>query len=279
MSVLNTITSILSAVPPGVWSAIAGALIAFTGVLLSNASHNNRLGLQLANDSAEKSKERIATLRREVYLKAAEEIVKAGSYLAGLPQADLTKVNAGEGLQAFFGIAAKLQLVAEPKTALLVNELSSAYGELLLNVLPRLMPVQNARSDIQIQDDLYKESNAQASRVLLEISKFNESAKTDEAVFAALQRAFDWHMQTANDHGQLRNEAWERFNDAQREFCRQLVIDLRDLGDLQVRVIVEIRRDLGLTSDLDEFRIQMNAHRQKVEDQLNAFLQKLSLQS
>jgi hypothetical protein len=275
---MNTISSLLGAVPAAVWPTIAGALIALAGVILSNASHNKRLRLQIANDSAEKSKERIATLRREVYLKAAEEMVKAGSFLAGLPQADLAKVNAGEGLQAFFGIAAKLQLVAEPKTALLVNELSAAYGELLMHALSRLMPVQDAKSDIEVQDDLYKRSQGEVSRVLSEMAKFNESAKTDEMVFSALQRAFDWHSQTSNRHAQLRSESWDRFNACQRDFSRQLFLDLRNLGDLQVRVMVEIRRDLGLTSELEAYRAQMNAQWQKMEGQLNAVLQQLEPQ-
>ncbi|MBK8285111.1 MAG: hypothetical protein IPK97_09620 [Ahniella sp.] len=276
---MNTISSLLGAIPTAVWPTIAGALIALAGVFLSNASHNKRLRVQLANDAAEKSKERIATLRRDVYLKAAEEMVKAGSFLAGLPQADLTKANAGEGLQAFFGSAAKLQLVAEPKTALLVNELSSAYGGLLMHALARLIPLQDAKSDRDIQDELYKRSQAEVSRVLSDMAKFNESANIDERVFAALRRAFEWNSQTSNRHAELRDQAWDRINVSQRDFSRRLFLDLRNLGDLQVRVMVEIRRDLGLTSDLEAFRNQMNCQWQKMESQLNAVLQQFEQQA
>ena len=49
--------------------------------------------MQLQHDSAEKSKERTAILRREVYLLAAEELTRATNYLASLSQIDLAKTN------------------------------------------------------------------------------------------------------------------------------------------------------------------------------------------
>jgi len=111
----------LKSIPDVIWSGLIASMLTLGGVLISNGSNTNRLKLQLQHDANEKTKERTATLRREVYLRAAEELVKANAHLATLPQLDLSKTNLGDGLQGFFSATARLQLIAEPKTALLVS--------------------------------------------------------------------------------------------------------------------------------------------------------------
>jgi hypothetical protein len=266
---------LIRSVPNVVWSGLIASTLTLSGVLISNRSNTNRLRIQLQHDATEKAKERTATLRREVYLRAAEELTKANSHLASLPQADLAKINAAEGLHGFFAAAAKLQLVAEPKTALLVNQLVSAYGELLLRLLARLMPLQKARIDISISDDLYKKSQAEVTRVLGQMANFNESAEVDDRVFGALQRAFDSHQDQTTKYAADRSEAWEQFNRLNIEFCKQLLTDLRVVGELQIPVLVEIRRDLGLTSDLNAYREQMRKQWNRMADQLESLLHTL----
>ncbi len=68
-------------------------MVTVGGVLISNGSNTKRLKLQLQHDANEKTKERTAALRREVYLRAVEELVKANAHLATLPQLDLSKTN------------------------------------------------------------------------------------------------------------------------------------------------------------------------------------------
>lgn len=147
--------SLLASIPGVIWSGVVGAALALCGVLVSNRGNTARLRIQLDHDAREKGKERTAALRRDVYQRVVEELVKANVHLAGLPSLDPTKVNIGEGLQGFFSTAARLQLVAEPKTALLMNTLVSEYGELLIDLMAELMPVHAAQSDIQIADRQY----------------------------------------------------------------------------------------------------------------------------
>lgn len=272
---MNQLLALLQTVPDVVWSGLIASVLTLSGVLISNRSNTTRLRIQLQHDSDQKSRERTAVLRREVYLEAVEELTKANSHLAGLPQADPTKENLAEGLQGFFGAAAKLQLVAEPKTALLVNELVASYGELLLRLLGPAMPLHEARSDISIHDTLYNRAQEQVTRVLGEMAKFNETAQASPQVFAALQRSLEGFQSLASTHAAERAEAWDRFNRLNVEFCKQLLTDVRSIGEQQIPVLVEIRRDLGLTTQLETYRQQMESQWLRMSSQLNALLNKL----
>jgi len=184
----------LQSIPDVIWSGVIASILTLSGVLISNRSNTNRLKLQLQHDSNEKAKERTATLRREVYLRTAEEFVKANAHLVSLPQLDLAKANLADGMQGFFSAAARLQLVAEPKTALLVGQLSSEYGELTFKLMSHLIPVGQSKADIQISGDLYTKAQSEVARVLAEMSKANESGKPSRQVFQALDSSFKFQQ-------------------------------------------------------------------------------------
>lgn len=272
---MTQVIEFILSIPNVVWSGVIASMLTLGGVLISNRSNTTRLRIQLQHDAIEKARDRTAILRREVYLCAVEELTKANSHLASLPQSDPGTTNLADGLQGFFGAAAKLQLVAEPKTALLVNQLVATYGELLLRLMARAIPLHNARSDISINDDLYNKAQTQVSRVLAEMTKFNEAAQVNDVVFAALRRSFDDHQAQATKYASERGAAWDEFNHLNIEFCRQLFTDMRIVGEQQIPVLIEIRRDLGLVTDLATFQQQMESQWNRMSAQFDALLRTL----
>jgi hypothetical protein len=269
------LASLLASIPATVWSGILGATLTLFGVWLSNRGHTSRLRIQLQHDADEKARERTAVLRRDVYLRGIEELVKANSHLAGLPNIDPTKVNIGEGLQGFFAASARLQLVAEPKTALLVNRLAGQYGELLLELLAQLQPAHAARSDIQMADHHYNLAQAEVTRVIGAMAKLNESGKSDPAAFRSLQSSFAFQQEQSEKFAAERDAAWGHFNAASVAFQRALLAKLRDLASWQVPVMIELRRDLGLAPELHGLDEQMREQMRRMEEHFNALIAKL----
>src|SRR3546814_17485477 len=117
------IPCLLTQIPNVVWAALLASGLTLLGVMLSNWSNTKRLIKQLSHDSNEKERDRINALRKDVYLRAAEEAAKVSSYLGKIPQLDQSKENIADGLSEFFGVAAKLQLVSQPETSNLAGEL------------------------------------------------------------------------------------------------------------------------------------------------------------
>lgn len=269
---MNQLFDLLRSVPDVIWSGVIASLLTLGGVLISNRSNTKRLLTQLHHDANEKTKERNAALRREVYLHTVEELTRANAHLASLPQTDPTKTNLADGLQGFFEAAAKLQLVAEPKTALLVNQLVATYTELLIKLMARVVKLHEVKLDINNSDDLYNKEQAEVTRVLAEMSKFNESAQANGVVHASLQRSLNEHQTIAAKHAENRSAACEKFSHLNEDFCRQLITDMQAIGEEQIPVLVEIRRDLGLTTDLNAFREQMQTNWKRMFGQMDAFL-------
>lgn len=269
---MTILIEFLKSIPDVVWSGLIASALTLSGVLIANRSNTNRLKLQLQHDAREKAKERTAMMRREVYLRTAEELVKANAHLAGLPNLDIGKTNLADGLQGFLSAAARLQLIAEPKTALLVNQLAAQYGELVFKLMTHLLPIGRAKIDIQIADDLYSEAQAEVTRILSEKTKLNESGRPDPQTFQALDTSFRFHQGRTVKHGNARSDAWERFIQHNLTFQKYLFTELKGIGSKQIPVMIEIRRDLGLTGDLAEIEAHMKEQWVRMEAHFDALI-------
>lgn len=266
------IIALLKSIPDVVWSSVIASILTLSGVLLSNKGNTARLKIQLGHDASEKAKERTANLRRETYLRTAEELVNINAHLAILPQLDLTKINAGEGMRGFFIAAARLQLIAEPKTAFLVNQLAAMYSELSLTVMTQLIPIANAKSDISIADQQLSRAQAEISRLLSEMAKQNETGQPSQPVFQTLIKSFDFHSAKSDKFAAMSSDAWNRFNVLSADFQLSLLKEIRKIWGAQIPVMIEIRRDLGLTGDLSEMESFMKQQWEKMDAQFNALL-------
>jgi hypothetical protein len=267
------IAQLLHSVPDVIWSGIIASVLTLSGVLISNHSNTTRLKTQLTHDREEKIKERTLSLRREVYLKATEELVQLNAFLASLPQQDITKGNLGEGFVGFQTASARLQLVAEPKTTLLAMRLSATYGELFLELTHHLMVLGKAKTDIQIADELYTKANNEVQRILSAMTQHNETGRSDQQASEPLQRSFAFSQEQASKFAASRSEGWVSFNQGNIAFMRYLFSRIREIAPQQMKLMVEIRRDLSLLGDLSELEEEMQKQLDHIAEKLNHFLQ------
>jgi len=265
----------LSLIPDVVWSALLASALTLAGVMLSNRSNTKRLVKQLTHYSNEKEKERINSLRRDVYLKAVEELAKVNNYLGKLPQLDPGEANLGDGLSEFFAVAAKLQLVCKPKTSGLANELVARYSELLMSLMAKVSPIHNLNINIRLTGSFYDRNEAEVTRALAAMTQLNESGQPDPVRFAALQRSFEGAQRLANHFAEERASAYAQQRVAMRNYTADLLKEIRSVGNLQVRFMAAIRGELGLTTDTSGLEACLQATQDRVNTSVQTLLTEL----
>jgi hypothetical protein len=269
------ISALLIAIPAVVWAAIMASLITLSGVMLSNWSNTKRLRLQLQHDADEKAKERKAALRREVYLPAAAEIVKVNAYLGSLASVGSSGEEAGEKLQGFSSAIAKVQLVAEPATSLLAAKLQTEYGVLVLKLMEKVYPMQELDSRITLRNNLWQNKCDEVSRVLAETTRLRESGKPDATVLSKLGQSFDFFQGKANEISAEREELWRKRNELHAAFLKYLLPELKRLTEPNLRLLVEIRKELEIAGHFEDFVEQARESQAKLEAQLGMMLNNL----
>lgn len=256
----SEIIELIKLVPDVIWSGIVASAITLFGVMVSNKSNTSRLLLQLNHDATEKSKERISKLRHEVYLKAIEDIHVTNIQLGALANRDLTKSDMTLEFQVITASMAKLKLVAEPETTRLAGELGVAFGALFLKLLPQVLIVQNAKTDIEVNDSSYSSAFAEASRVLRDMQKFTEEGRQDWVVHKTLQDSYEFYSSQAQKYVDARALAYDVHGDKLREFNAMLQPEMKELSKVQLKVLVAIRKDLGIACDVADLQRQLERH-------------------
>lgn len=267
------IVQLLHGVPDVIWSGVIGAVIALCGVLILNRHNTKLLKTQLTHDREENVKERTLNLRREVYLKAVEELVKLDAFLGSLPQQDVTRGNIGEAFVDFQAASARLQLVAEPKTTLLAMRLSAAYDGLFLELMPYLIVLGKAKIDIQIADEMYAKTDNEVQRILSAMAQRNETGKSNQQAFDVLQRSFTFSQEQASKFADSRSAGWVSFNQGNIAFMRHLFPRIREIAPQKMKLMVEIRRDLSLLGDLSEVEEEMQRQLDRMAEKSDRLLQ------
>jgi len=82
MNVLADLFTFVEQIPATFWGVVIGAFFSLGGVVLTNRAHDRRLRVQLEHDREVKNRDREMSLRKDVYL-AAAEAVSAGLIAVG----------------------------------------------------------------------------------------------------------------------------------------------------------------------------------------------------
>jgi len=239
--------------------------LTLAGVAFSIKSNAKQQAKQLAHDAREKDKDRTNTMRRDVYLKAAEEISRVGNYFGKIPLLDPAKVNVGDGLVDFLAVSSKLQLVANSVTSGLAGELTTTFGEILIDLLVKAKPIHEANTLIRISNDFYDVHQLELNRILTDMRHLNEAGNQDPQRFAALQHSFDVTERLSKAMIEQRETAFKQQLEGLRNYNLALMESLRSVGPLQIQVSAAIRGELGLETDIAAYEARLQANWKRME--------------
>lgn len=271
---MSGIINMLNSIPGPVWGvfgAVAGAALTSITNLISNFGNNKRLALQLAHDAREKNIDRMNVLRREIYLAAIEEMTKASSYFGSIPHKDFNDQNVSVGLSGLYIAAAKLALVAPPGTQEAVDTLGVEYWELTQKVMLRLPPMQLLKAEINLCSTMYDQTMAEVKRIINSMNHLRESGSVDERAMYGLKSSFDFLSEQAAEQAKKRSDANFRFNKLCDDYNKELMSDMMPLALLQAKVVIAIRQDLGIETDVP----RMMAHTKQQWSKVSAAVEEL----
>jgi hypothetical protein len=269
---LADLLSLLEKIPATFWGVVIGSFFSLGGVVLANRASDRRLRAQLEHDRDLKARERELSLRKDVYL-AAAEAVSAGFYSVSrfadlrIPHEDLTK----HYLEKAPAIA-KVHVVAKEETAQavlqFVGELSATFLRLFTKRYP-LVAQQQQLAFLQQQIDRF---GRERDRIVELMKQYNLDGIPDPRRWDVLQRNFEFERdrvdRTIKEHDSL---AASHYSQA-LNYMKECVSETSRLGRLVVPTIVTVRRELDLPIDEAVYRRLVDESTAKVEATLNEFL-------
>ena len=81
---------LIEKIPASFWGVVVGSFLSLGGVVVSNRANDRRLCQQLAHDRELKNRERELSLRKDIYLSAAEAIATGINSLGSFANLDIS---------------------------------------------------------------------------------------------------------------------------------------------------------------------------------------------
>lgn len=241
------IWNLLASVPDVIWSGVVASAITLSGVIASNKSNNNRLVTQLEHDAKEKDKERNFTLRKTVYLANIDEVMKVADILNNLANEDIFEINITDKFSLFSSALYQLEIVAQPKTAKLIKQLSSSYSELLHRVIEQLYQVRTVKEDVDINERLQDAAQERCQSALDEMRKLVSDPGFSRKVYDHLNGFVEKEREQMDNFHRAKVEALKNYSNTKAAFHKKVIEEVIDLKikELQSKVLLSMREDLG----------------------------------
>ncbi|MBB1601075.1 hypothetical protein [Variovorax sp. UMC13] len=200
---------------------------------------------QHAADEAQR--ERLAAIRREVYVKAIAELVGVQLFIGSLPKQDIQTLDTSKALGDMATAVSRVAVVGETGTALIAREIGAFYNALILRHLPRLMELSALRAAA-------KEANESFAKARADIASLSETAPADRSPQqrAQLSEAHSAAVEHSTKAAAIMKSvafAELHFAEAHRAETRPAIDRLDDLA-------IAVRAELGLPSDVESLRAQ-----------------------
>lgn len=273
-----TFIEFLQGVPAPAWG-LAGAAVGVLGTLgataLSNRSNDKRFEKQLKNDAEQRSKDRAASLRRDVYLNAAEELTAINTalgQLASLDPADTGKLTAS--VMGFFKATAKVSLVAGKETRKKVAELSGAYGELFVELMIDASDVHRLKADMNINRGIYESLHTERVRIVSAMRDVNEN-EDSKYMFEALSSSYEGTNKQVEELSEEFTVLGERHNEAIAAFATSAAAKVASLDELRNEASALLSEELEVAVDLEGMKAVSIVQSAKGREALQRMLAKL----
>ncbi len=267
------ILGLVETIPAAFWGVVIGSFYSLGGIYLTNRSNDRRLRAQLAHDREIRNRERELSLRKDIYLAAAEAI-SAGLNAIGrfadleLPHNQLT----ASYLEKSASIA-KVHVIAKEDTARAVaaflGDLSSTY----LRLIPKRMLLSGQKVAIGLLKEQMDNFAKERDRMVELMKQFNLEGGGDKRRWDVIDNNFKFEQQriadTSTRHDALAKDLYTK----QLEYMKECVTESGRLSRLLVPVLASVRAELEMPLNEAAYMQIIEEGIQKQEARIDEFLQ------
>lgn len=255
-------------------------------IILANEFNNRRLKEQLAQDRDLKqaeldherdltTREREMSLRRQVYLAAAEAASAGILAVTRFPNLDIPDEQLTEGYLAKAPSIIKVHIVAKEETVRAVTNFSAELGATFLRLFARRLPLVLQKQQIAFLRGQIDTFAKEQSRMVELMKQYNMDGINDRTRWDAFEHVFDFERRRIEQNTQQIDTLTALLNPDQLLFLEEVVGETIQLGRLLTPALISIRRELELPLDEAEFvKISEEAIAKQTEH-LKVFIQQL----
>lgn len=261
------------------WGIIITAVVTLSAslgsIILTNHYNNRRLQAQLAHDRDLKNRDREMSLRKDIYL-AAAEAASAGLIAVGrFADLDVPDKQLTEGYLDRAPSVIKVHIIAKEETVRAVVNFSVELSAAFLRLFARRLPLVLQKQQIAFLRGQIDTFTKEQSRMIELMKQYNMDGINDPNKWGTFQHIFDFERGRSEQTTQVADTLNASLTPKQLQFLEEVVDETIKLGRLLTPALFSIRKELELPVDETEFgRISEEATARQVES-LREFMRDL----
>jgi hypothetical protein len=267
------IVAFFKSIPDVVWAAVIASVLTITGVIITNIWNKRCLMLQLKHISNENDKEREMNLRRDIYLPAVEATTSAISFLARLPDVNISEYNT---LNEKLGRAmAKIEIIANMDTITAVAAINEKFIAGLLDLTSKRVPLMEIDGNIHLFDKIIKVNEVERDKALEQMKEFNAQHITDTRLWEIVQGRFDNAQAEISNYLEKLGKEQDRHYKLKLEILLECIRTGINIQKMLPSAVIAIRKELGLPLDEAEYQKLCQKSLDTSESKFKTFLSSL----
>jgi len=248
------------------FAGIFTATVAFLVVRLQNRSAARRHRAELEHDKQQRNLERLAEMRKLVYLQALEDLGAFGSVLTDLWNIDAPVDALRQRLEKYRGSMSRLSGIASIDTIKALNNADTKAME----IMPSALSVRLAAASLKSSTDrirmFFEDSASQHTDIT---KRLKEDSALNVQQRKKLEEERDRLLRAVEKAGKMTLDNLSSDAMFQLEFAVTGQKRIKEYNRAMSRVVVEIRKELGFEIDESAFLAFTDA---AAEEQHKAFL-------
>lgn len=254
---------------------LMSGLLTLTGslgaVYLTNRAHDRRLKLQLAHDLELKKRDREMSLRKEVYLEAAEAMSAGLITLGRFGNFEVADDKLSEDYVSKLPSVQKIHVIAKEETVEALVKFSGELAATMLRLLTKRYPLVWQAQQMKFLQTQIDGALKDQSRMLQLMEQHNLDGAKDQEKWDTIQRNFDYAKGKFDELQKQSADLGTTLYPKQLQFMEECIREGSKLSRLLVPVVVSIRRELELPLDETKYSKLMEEAAVKGEQSVKEF--------
>lgn len=267
---------LIERIPATFWGVIVGGIFPLAGVWLTNYASEKRLEAQFTHDRELKAKEREMTLKKEVYLSAAEAISTGISVLGNFANFEMHDEVVVRPYTDRSSVIAKVHVIGSLDTIKAMNTFVSELSSMFLILFAERAKISKSKieRDIALRNIEYYGKLREGTLEMMKRS--NLESVHDQNKWNALQNNYQFEAgyieKSVAEHGVLNKQ----FCQKQLVFMKACIEYSQQISALVPPLLKAVREELELPLDERSYQAIIHEGISKQQASLERFLVELS---
>ena len=273
--IITEMLRLIEKIPATFWGVVIGSFFTLGGVVLTNRANDRRLREQLRHDRELRNRDRELSLRKDVYMSAAEAIWAGLIAVGRFGDLEIPNNKVTEAYTEKSPAIAKVHVIANEQTARaqtnLVSELNATYMRLFAKRVP-LIALKAQISNLQQEVDSLTREETQ----MLELMKqFNLDGATDQRRWNVIQGHFKFAHDRIAEIFKQRAALLADLSVKQLRYIEECIGETNRLNRFVVPVVVAARTELDIPINEAVYMELIEESNKRQEASLNDFMEEI----